>query len=153
MSTKYLAQEQEVLAKAQTIIDEVDAKYGAVFASTEVRLNGDRDPGNRTEETNLGDLICDAMVWAVLKDTELKVPEENVVGVTNGGGIRAWIHEGDVTMKDINTVLPFGNTVAVIYVTGAELLEALEASCYMTPGAVGGFPQVSGLEYTVNTDK
>jgi hypothetical protein len=50
-------------------------------------------------------------------------------------------------------VLPFGNTVAVIYVSGAELLEALEASTYSTPAAVGGFPQVSGLEYSINTDK
>ena len=143
----------EVLAKAKAIIDAVDKEYGAVFAKSEVELNGDKSPGNRNMETNLGDLITDAMVWAVLKDTELEVPEENVVGITNGGGIRAWIHAGDVTMKDINTVLPFGNTVAVIYVTGAELLEALEASCFMAPGAVGGFPQVSGMKIAVDTDK
>ena len=55
--------------------------------------------------------------------------------LTNGGGIRAWIHQGDISKKDINTVLPFGNTVAVVYVTGAELLEALEASTFSTPGA------------------
>ncbi len=147
-------EDNAVLAKAKEIEKKVDDEYGAVFAKSEVELNGDKAPnGNRDSETNLGDLITDAMVWSVLKDTELKVPAENVVGITNGGGIRAWIHKGNVTMKDINTVLPFGNTVAVIYVTGAELLEALEASCFMVPGAVGGFPQVSGLEYTVNTDK
>ena len=54
-------------------------------------------------------------------------------------------------MKDINTVLPFGNTVAVIYVTGEELLEALEASTYCTPAAIGGFPQTSGIEWTLDT--
>lgn len=62
--------------------------------------------------------------------------------ITNGGGIRAAIAKGDVTKKDINTVLPFGNTVAVVYVTGEQLLEALEASTFSTPTAVGGFPQV-----------
>ena len=55
--------------------------------------------------------------------------------VTNGGGIRASIAAGDITKKDINTVLPFGNTLYVVKVTGAELLEALEASTYCTPEA------------------
>ena len=148
-----VADDNPVLLKAKEIEKAVDDEYGAIFAKSEVELNGDKSPGNRNMETNLGDLITDAMVWAVLKDTELKVPEENVVGITNGGGIRAWVHEGDVTMKDLNTVLPFGNTVAVIYVTGAELLEALEASCFMAPGAVGGFPQISGMKIAVDTDK
>ena len=148
-----IADNEEVLAKAKEIEAKIDEQYGAVFAKSEVDLNGDKAPGNRNEETNLGDLITDAMVWTVLKDTELKVPAENVVGITNGGGIRAWIHAGDVTMKDINTVLPFGNTVAVIYVTGAELLEALEASCFSAPAAVGGFPQISGMKISIDTDK
>ena len=58
--------------------------------------------------------------------------------VTNGGGIRATIQAGDITKKDINTVLPFGNTVAVIYVKGSEMLEALEASTDSPPKAIGG---------------
>ncbi|MBR5379326.1 MAG: bifunctional metallophosphatase/5'-nucleotidase [Clostridia bacterium] len=154
VSTKGLAKDEEVLAKAQAIIDEVDAKYGAVFATTEVLLNGAKAPGNRTEETNLGDLITDAMVWSVVKEGGIEQVEPNqVVGITNGGGIRATIDVGDVTMKDINTVLPFGNTVAVIYVTGAELLEALEASTFCTPDAVGGYPQTSGIEWTLDTTK
>ena len=152
VSTKYLAKDPDVLAKAQALMDEVDAKYGSVFATTEVRLNGDRDPGNRTEETNLGDLITDAMVWSVVKEGGIEQVEPNaVVGVTNGGGIRASIEAGDITMKDINTVLPFGNTVAVVYVTGAELLQALEASTYCTPAAIGGYPQTSGITWTLDT--
>jgi len=143
----------DVAAKAQAIIDEVDAKYGAVFATSEVLLNGDRAPGNRTQETNLGDLITDAMVWSVVKEGGIEQEEKNVVGITNGGGIRAAIQEGDVTMNNINTVLPFGNTVAVVYVTGSELLEALEASTYCTPEAIGGYPQTSGIEWTLDTTK
>lgn len=69
----------------------------------------------------------------------------------NGGGIRASIGVGDVTKKDINTVLPFGNTLAVVYVKGSELLEALEASTYCTPESIGGFPQVAGMQFTVAT--
>ena len=146
--------DETVAAVAQEIMDAVDAEYGAVFAQSEVELNGDKVPGNRNMETNLGDLITDALYWGVMKDMDaetLGVPVENVVAITNGGGIRAWIHAGDVTMNDVNTVLPFGNTLAVVYVTGAELLEALEASCAFVPEGVGGFPQVSGMKFCIDT--
>ena len=142
------------MAKAQEIMDAVNAEYDAVFATSEVLLNGEKAPGNRTEETNLGDLITDAMVWSVVKEGGIEQVELNaVVGITNGGGIRATIPAGDVSKKNINTVLPFGNTVAVVYVTGAELLEALEASTFCTPDPVGGYPQTSGIEWTLDTTK
>ena len=154
ISTAGLSLDESVAAKAKTIMDEVDAVYGAVFAKTEILLNGERDPGNRTEETNLGDLITDAMIWSVVKEAAPEQAEPyEIVGVTNGGGIRATIQPGDITMNDIHTVLPFGNTVAVVYVTGAELLEALEASTFSTPEAIGGYPQTSGIRWTLDTTK
>lgn len=145
------AKDAAVAAAAQKIIDRVDAEYGVVFAKSEVTLNGAKAPnGNRDSETNNGDLITDAMLWKVMQNKDgLTVDADHVVAITNGGGIRAAIKPGDVTKKDINTVLPFGNTVAVIYVTGAELLEALEASTYSLP--VGGFPQVAGINFTLST--
>ena len=135
----------KVAARAEEIQKEIDADYGTVFAKTEVALDGEK-ANVRTGETNLGDLIADAMLWqAGLRDEGVDA------AVTNGGGIRASIAAGDITKKDINTVLPFGNTLYVVKVTGAELLEALEASTYCTPEAIGGFPQVAGIEFTVNT--
>ena len=152
MDTNGLAADPTVAAEAKGIIDTVDAAYNKPFATSEVFLNGERDPGNRTEETNLGDLITDAMVWKVRSTGGIEeYYDAPLVGVTNGGGIRASIEAGDVTKKDINTVLPFGNTVAVIYTTGAELLEALEASTFSTPEAIGGFPQTSGIEWVLDT--
>ena len=147
------AKDATVAAAAQKIIDRIDKEYGAVFAKSEVELNGAKAPnGNRDSETNNGDLITDAMVWKILQDKEsLTVDADHVVAVTNGGGIRKAINPGDVTKKNINEVLPFGNTVVTIYITGAELLEALEASTYCTPDAIGGFPQVSGINYTIST--
>ena len=147
------AKDAAVSAAAKTIVDRVNAEYGVVFAKSDVTLNGAKAPnGNRDSETNNGDLITDAMIWKVMQNKEgLTVDADHVVAITNGGGIRAAIKPGDVTKKDINTVLPFGNTVAVIYVTGAELLEALEASTYNLP--VGGFPQVAGINFTLHTGK
>ncbi len=153
-STEGLALDESVTATAQEIIDRVNGEYNVVFASSLVELNGDREPGNRTEETNLGDLITDAMMWTILKDDgSLSVDKGHTVALTNGGGIRAWIHAGAITKKDVNTVLPFGNTIAVVYVKGYELLEALEASTYCTPISLGGFPQVAGLDFTIDTTK
>lgn len=145
------AKDATVAAAAKTIVDRVDAEYDVVFAKSEVTLNGAKAPnGNRDSETNNGDLITDAMLWKVMQNKEgLTVDADHVVAITNGGGIRAAIEPGDVTKKDINTVLPFGNTVVTIYITGEELLEVLEASAYSLP--VGGFPQVAGINYTIST--
>ena len=147
------AKDVTVAAAAQKIIDRIDKEYGAVFAKSKVELNGAKAPnGNRDGETNNGDLITDAMLWKVMQNKEgLTVNEDHVVAITNGGGIRAAIKVGDVTKKDIKTVLPFGNTIEVIYVTGTELLEALEASTFCVPESIGGFPQVSGISYTIST--
>lgn len=142
-----------VAARIAEIQAEVDAEYGVTFATSEVDLNGERAPGNRTGETNLGDLIADAFRWYALEQGDLGVDADHVVALTNGGGIRASVAAGDITATDILTVLPFGNEVAYVNVTGEVLLEALEASTYCTPEEVGAFPQVAGIEFTVDTTK
>ena len=73
------ATDADVAARAAKIQAEIDKEYGTVFAKTEVALNGEKEPGNRTEETNLGDLICDALVWGAEREgTEVDA------AVTNG---------------------------------------------------------------------
>ena len=146
----YTKSDATVANDAKAIIDPIDADYDQKFAESAVDLNGAKAPGNRTEETNLGDLITDAMMWAI-KTKAPGVDMNNAVAITNGGGIRAAIAKGDITKKDVNTVLPFGNTLAVVYVKGSELLEALEVSTYCTPKSLGGFPQFAGMEVELNT--
>jgi len=100
----------------------------------------------------MGDLITDAIKWYVTKEgTNLGVEPENVIALTNGGGIRANIIEGDITKNSVLAVLPYGNTIAAITVTGEELLEALEVSTKNMPEEMGGFPQVSGIKYSIDT--
>ncbi len=144
---------EDVKAASDSITAEVDKEYSTVFAHTQVRLIGEKTDV-RTGETNLGDLITDAMAWYVLREGGIEQTEPaNVVAITNGGSIRTSIEAGDITKKDINTVMPFGNTVAVVYLTGEELLEVLEASTFCTPEKVGGYPQTSGMEWTLDTTK
>ena len=141
--------DKTVADRAAALQKQIDDDYGTVFAKTTYELNGAKAPnGNRDGETNLGDLITDALVWGAKQNGEAVD-----AAVTNGGGIRATVKAGDITKKDVNTVLPFGNTLSIVKVTGAELLEALEASTYCTPDALGGFPQVSGIVFTVDTAK
>lgn len=127
-----------------TKIDEI---LSEVFAQTEVFLDGNKEPGVRTQETNLGDFAADAILWAADKAVGGGVE----AAITNGGGIRASIDIGDVTMKDMKTVFPFGNTISTVKISGSELIEVLEASTYSTPESVGAFPQVAGIEFTIDT--
>lgn len=153
-SCEEIEDDPEVLAVANDIIGYVDSVYGIKFAESTVSLNGVKSPGNRDMETNNGDLITEAMLWVVTKNPDaIKVPAEDVVAVTNGGGIRAPIVPGDVTMKDINSILPFGNNVTVVYIKGSELLMALEASTQSLPGPLGAFPQICGMHITIDTTK
>jgi len=140
-------QDEAVAAEVNAINDAIQAELSQPFAVTEVLLNGERSPGVRTEETNLGDFCTDAMLWAAKQ----LVGDQVVAAIANGGGIRASVQIGDVTMNDMKTVFPFGNTLVTLDVTGAELLEALEAATFSTPDAIGAFPQVAGIEFTVDT--
>ena len=95
--------DEEVAAIVNAKDAEVKAELGKAFATTEVKLNGERDPGNRTEETNLGDFAADAILWGARQ----ALGEDQVdVALTNGGGIRASIEAGDITMDDMKTVFP-----------------------------------------------
>ncbi|MCE5236178.1 MAG: bifunctional UDP-sugar hydrolase/5'-nucleotidase [Clostridiaceae bacterium] len=128
------------------INNDINRKYGTVFASSEVLLSAARAPGVRTQETTLGNLVTDSILWGIAR-AGLKAD----CAITNGGGLRADIKVGPITKNDILTVLPFGNTLALVEVTGAQLLEALEAATADTPNAMGGFPQAAGIEFTINT--
>lgn len=136
----------------QAIIDDEDARVSAemnvVLGSTPFFLDGNRAPGVRTQETNLGDFCADAFRWTA--STELGYEVD--AAIMNGGGIRASIEAGDITLGTIKTVQPFGNDLGVIKVTGAQLLEALEAGCQGvgTDKPLGAFPQVSGINYTID---
>lgn len=126
---------------------EIIAELGKPFAVSEVLLNGERAPGNRTEETNLGDFAADALLYGANKATG------NIIdaAITNGGGIRDSIQAGQISMLDMRTVFPFNNQICVLPISGQGLLETLEAATYCTPDALGAFPQVSGITFTIDT--
>ena len=126
--------------------EEVEASMQEVVAVTDFELYGEAAPGNRDRETNLGDFAADAIYWQVSQaDT---APDAVVL---NGGAIRTSIKAGEIRLLDIHNVFPFNNQLCTIQVTGAQLLEALEAATQNSPEPMGAFPQVSGITYTLDT--
>ena len=144
-ATEGFTPDQAIADRVAEINAQIEEEMGVVIGTSEVNLNGVKEEV-RAGETNLGDLVADAMLWQAGLDNE-----DVDAAITNGGGIRESIAAGDITKKSVNAVLPFTNTLYVIELTGAELLEALEASTYCTPETIGGFPQVSGMEFVINT--
>lgn len=95
---------------------------------------------SRYEESGLGNLVTDAFRNYTKAD----------VALVNGGGIRAELKAGQLTYNDIFQVLPFGNTVMTVTLTGQQLLDALECSVRLLPEVNGGFMQVSGMKFEVD---
>lgn len=144
---KYEGQDAAVAASIQEVQDKLNKTLSEEVATTPFDLNGERSPGVRTEETNFGDLIADALLW----EGQLSAEDQPVAAIVNGGAIRESIHKGDITRGDVLDALPFISFLCTVQVTGAQLLEAIEAACATTPEAMGSFPQVAGIEYTVDT--
>jgi len=136
-------------------------------------LNG-ADDAARQGETNLGDLWTDALRWFAVSgtineyfeeddvtagNTEIAADADHIVALWNGGNLRADVAEGKFGAEQLAEVLPYPNKVAIVYMTGAQLLEALEAASQGLPysedtaAACASFMQVSGIKYTVDTAK
>ena len=92
-----------------------------------------------------------ALYKAVQDAVDLARGEGADIAFVNGGGIRVSIEKGDITYGDIINVHPFGNMMCVIEVTGQQILDALEWGSKEAPGENGGFLQVSGLTYEIDT--
>ena len=125
----------------------IEAEYkdytSQVVAKSEVKLVATNDDGSwavRNSETNLGDLVADAYRIVMGAD----------IGLMNGGGIRADIAAGNVTIEDILNVMTFGNMATVVKATGQQILDCLEMGASAYPGLTGGFTHVSGLTYTID---
>ena len=142
-------------------------------AYSEVLLTG-ADDAARKGETNLGDLWTDALRWFAVSGkineyfeeddvtagiTALDTDADHVVALWNAGNLKADIQIGKFGAEQLAEVLPYPNKVAVVYMTGAELTEALESASQGLPyseetaASCAALMQVSGLNYSVDTTK
>ena len=110
-----------------------------VMGSSEVQLEG-REEVCRYEECNMGNLVTDAMRAATGAQ----------IAFQNGGGIRASIEPGEITVGDVLNVVPFNNTFVIFELSGADVIAALEngVSRVEATEGTGRFLQVAGLRFT-----
>lgn len=137
-------QDAEAAAILKPFADQVKATTEKPIGATAgVFLSGLRDLGGvRAGETNLGNLITDGM----LKRAK-EIDPDTVIAFQNGGGIRTSIDKGSITYGEVLSVLPFGNPLAIVELSGAELKSTFEHAVKEYPKESGGFLHVAGMKY------
>ncbi|MDO4479033.1 MAG: bifunctional UDP-sugar hydrolase/5'-nucleotidase [Lachnospiraceae bacterium] len=151
----------DVAALEESIISAVQEKMGEQIAvlETELTINNPEDDSERlvrAQEVNAGDFVADAQYWYLNMEKELGCD----ISLANGGSVRSTVKAGKVTLGDVKNVSPFGNQICLIEATGQQVLDALEMGVtvvgewdevWEAPSENGGFMQVSGLRYTIDT--
>lgn len=150
--SRYISPDPAISDLVAGLAEPLEALRTQPVGESAVFLVGDRR-FCRVEECNLGNLITDAM----------RAETGAAIAITNGGGIRADIDEGTVTVGEVLEVLPFGNLVSTFDMAGADIVAALEngvsqiqlspEGLIMREGAAGRFPQVSGISFTFDPTK
>lgn len=144
-TTAGVTPDPEVGALVDRYMAKLDEELNVVIGSTSVKLDSQRS-SVRSRETTMGNLIADAMRQGVNAD----------IAITNGGGIRGdrtYDAGSQITRRDIQTELPFGNVTVLLELTGAQILNALESGVSRVEDGAGRFPQISGLSFSFDASK
>ena len=128
-----------VLARVAELAGPIEELKARVIGQATDAIEGDRSVC-RAKECPMGNLVADAMLDRV-KDQGV------TIAIQNGGGLRASIDAGEITMGEVLTVLPFQNTLATFQAPGAVIVAALENGVSAVADGAGRFPQVAGLKY------
>ena len=135
-----VAEDADTLARIAELAVPLEEIRSKVVAETAAAIDGDR-ANCRAVECQMGNLVAEAML--------ARVADQGVtIALANGGGLRASIDAGPVTMGEVITVLPFQNTLATFQVDGATIVAALENGVSQIEEGAGRFLQVAGLKYT-----
>ena len=135
----------------QNLADAVERQLGVKIAYAPVALCSYRPGSNerlaRKEGCSAGDFSADAVLWYANERAGLACD----FAMMNGGNVRADVPQGDVTLKALRTIQPFGGAIGIVEANGRQILDALEFGAQAVGyGEFGGFLQVAGLSYTVD---
>jgi len=140
-----VAEDDTVKARIGEAAAPLEEIRNLVVAETAEPIEGSRDVC-RARECPMGSLIADAMLDRV-RDQGIEI------AIQNGGGIRASIDAGPVTMGEVLTVLPFQNTLSTFQVSGETVMAALENGVSQIEEGAGRFPQVAGMSFAFDASK
>lgn len=137
-----VAEDPAAVARVAELAGPIEEMKSRVVADAAAPIEGDRSVC-RAVECAMGNLVADAMLDRV-KDQGIDI------AIQNGGGLRASIDAGEVTMGEVLTVLPFQNTLSTFQVKGETIVAALENGVSQIEDGAGRFPQVAGMSFTVD---
>ncbi|MGJ8602865.1 MAG: bifunctional metallophosphatase/5'-nucleotidase [Marivita sp.] len=135
-----VAEDEAIVARVAELGAPIEEMKTRIVAEAADVIEGDRSVC-RAVECPMGNLVADAMLDRV-KDQGVEI------AIQNGGGLRASIDSGEVSMGEVLTVLPFQNTLSTFQVTGAQLMAALENGVSQVEDGAGRFPQIAGMAFT-----
>ncbi len=131
-----------IAARVAALAGPIEELKGRIVAATSEAVDGSRE-NCRARECTMGNLVAEAMLART-------AGQGVTIAIQNGGGLRASIDAGEVTMGEVLAVLPFQNTLSTFQLTGAGVLAALENGVSQIADGAGRFPQVAGLRFTVD---
>jgi 5'-nucleotidase/UDP-sugar diphosphatase len=135
----------DIVTRLAELEEPIQELMQEVIGTATAPIDGSRE-SCRLVECQMGNLVADAILD--------RVADQGVtIAIQNGGGLRASIDAGEITMGEVLTVLPFSNTLATVDLTGADVVEALENGVSDYENGAGRFPQVAGLQYTWDPDQ
>ncbi len=132
-------------AKVKELAGPIEEMKTKIVAETAAPIDGTRE-SCRAGECEMGNLVADALL-------DRTKGQGVTAAITNGGGLRASIDAGPVSMGEIITVLPFQNTVSTFGLKGSDIVAALENGLSEIEDGAGRFPQVAGMKFTFDTSK
>ncbi|WP_424984393.1 bifunctional metallophosphatase/5'-nucleotidase [Microbulbifer sp. S227A] len=140
-----VGEDPAIVARVAELAGPINEMKTRVVAEASEAIEGGRSVC-RAQECPMGNLIADAML--------ARVADQGVeIAIQNGGGIRASIDAGEVTMGEVLTVLPFQNTLSTFQVPGATIVAALENGASQIADGAGRFAQVAGMTYAFDASK
>ncbi|UYQ73245.1 5'-nucleotidase/apyrase family protein [Pelagibacterium flavum] len=131
---------EEYVARLAELEEPLQELMSEVIGTTTAVIEGSREVC-RVEECSMGNLVADAIL-------DRASAQGATIAIQNGGGLRSSIDEGEITMGEVLTVLPFSNTMATVEISGADVIDALENGVSDIENGAGRFPQVAGLKYS-----
>lgn len=140
-----VAEDADSVARIKELAMPLEEIRNKIVAKTDNIIGGDRE-FCRAQECEMGNLVADAMLE--------RVRDQGVsIAIQNGGGLRASIDAGDITMGEVLTVLPFQNTLSTFQLKGSDVISALENGVSQVEEGAGRFPQVAGIKYSFDPAK
>ncbi|OHT14077.1 hypothetical protein TRFO_15593 [Tritrichomonas foetus] len=138
--------DSEASSYLKKAVEKVEQQTKIIVGKTLIDLDNERESVRKLGRSKLADFVTSAMLFTAKTDS--------VMAVINGGGVRSNIPKGDINWGNIASILPYGNMIVVIDMTGQQIKDFLKFGTRLYgEEEFGGFPMTSGISYSINLNE